>query len=129
GVDPFSNAMCTTQVLCPDARGQAVVVIVGVPDYFFFVVEWRDGHDWPEDFFAVCAARDRQTGDDRGRKEIPFAAAFVRRFWHGTAKRYLAAFFLGEIDVELYFLKLRFVHDRALIGFLVEWIAHCQLRR
>src|SRR5204863_8662626 len=34
-----------------------------------------------------------------------------------------------EIDIELYFIELRLVHDRALLGFLVERITEFQLGR
>ena len=56
GVDLLCDTMGASQVLCPDAGGQTVVAIVGIIDYFFFTVERRDGDDWPEDFFAICAA-------------------------------------------------------------------------
>jgi hypothetical protein len=46
-----------------------------------------------------------------------------------TAERDFAAFFLREIDVELYFLELRLVHDRALLGIFVQRIAQAQLCR
>src|SRR5207245_8553677 len=63
------------------------------------------------------------------RKELAFAAAFVRRLWRGTAECDFTAFFLAKIDVELDFIELCLVHDRALLGFLVERIAHLQLGR
>src|SRR6266850_310720 len=50
------------------------------------------------------ATRDRQTGDDRRRKEIPVTTALVRRLRARTTECDLAAFFLREIDVELDFL-------------------------
>jgi hypothetical protein len=49
--------------------------------------------------------------------------------WRGTTEGDFAAFFLCKIHVELNFLELRFVHDRALIGFFVEGIAQAQLCR
>src|SRR5438132_2027451 len=55
GVNLFGDPMGAIQVLGPDARGQAVVGVVGVADHFFFAVEWRDRDDWSEDFFAVGA--------------------------------------------------------------------------
>src|SRR5437764_11880983 len=55
GVDFFGDAMGAIQALRPDARGQAVVGVVGVADDFFFVVERRDRDDRAEDFFAIDA--------------------------------------------------------------------------
>src|SRR5437764_15312353 len=55
GVNFFGDAMGAIQVLRPDARGQAVVGVVGVADDFFFVVECRDGDDRSEDFVPVGA--------------------------------------------------------------------------
>src|SRR2546430_607319 len=52
GVDSLGDAMGATQILCPDARRQAVVAVVGVIDDFFFAVEGRDCYDWAKDFFA-----------------------------------------------------------------------------
>ena len=45
--------MGAIQVLRPDARGQAVLGVVGVADHFFFVVERRDRDDRAEDFLAI----------------------------------------------------------------------------
>ena|SRR2546430_1769105 len=56
GVNPFCDAMGASQVLCPDAGAKAVVAVVRIGDHFFFVVEWRDGNNRAENFFAVCAA-------------------------------------------------------------------------
>ena len=55
GVNFFRDAMRAIQVLGPDARGQAVVGVVGVTDHFLFVVERRDGDDRAEDLFAIDA--------------------------------------------------------------------------
>ena len=55
-VNFLRDPMGAIQVLRPDARGQAVFVVVGVADDFFFVVERRDGDDRAENFFAVNAA-------------------------------------------------------------------------
>src|SRR5213592_2594985 len=55
GVNFFGDAMGAVQVLRPDARGQAVVGVVGVSDHFLFVIEGRDRDDWAENFLAVCA--------------------------------------------------------------------------
>ena len=57
------------------------------------------------------------------------ATAIIGRLRRGTAQRYLAAFFLSEIDVELDLIELGLVYDRALLGFLVERIAQAQLCR
>ena len=129
GVNSLRDAMGATQILRPDARGEAVFGVVRVADHFFFVVERRDGDDRAEDFFAIGAAGDRQSGDDGWRKEITVAAAIVDRFRRLAAKRDLAAFFLREIDIELHLVELRLAHDRALLGFVVERIANFQLRR
>src|SRR5207247_11356898 len=99
--------MGAAQVLRPDARREAVFDVIGVIDHFFFAVEGRDCHDGAEDFFAIRATRDRQTGDDGWLEEITVTTPLVRRFWRGTAERDLAAFFLSEIDVELDFVELR----------------------
>src|SRR5262249_52524746 len=53
---------------------------------------------------------------------------FVRRLRRFAAERDLAAFFLGKIDIELYFIELRLVHDRALLSLLIERIPMFQLR-
>src|SRR5882724_1382362 len=121
--------MGATQVLRPDARREAIFDIIGVIDHFFFAVEGRDCHDGAEDFFAIRATRDRQTGDHRRRKEIPVTTALVRRLRGRTTECDFAAFFLSEIDVELDFVELRPVYDCALLGFLVERIAQAQLCR
>ena len=68
-------------------------------------------------------------GDDCGREEITVTATLVDRFRRFTAKRDLPAFFLRKIDVKLHLIELRLAYDRALIGFLIERIAHFQLRR
>src|ERR1700680_2897619 len=62
GVNLFGDAMCAIQVLRPDARGKAVVGVVGVADYFLFLVERRDRDDRAEDFFTICATCDWQAG-------------------------------------------------------------------
>ena len=49
--------MGAVQVLRPDARGQAVVGVVGVADHFLFVVERRDRNDRAEDLFAIRRGR------------------------------------------------------------------------
>src|SRR4051812_32778440 len=55
GVNFFSDAMGAIEVLGPDTGGEAVIAVVRVADHFVFAVERRDGHDGPEDFFAVGA--------------------------------------------------------------------------
>ncbi len=60
-----------------DARGEAVIGVVGVADHFLFAIERSDGNDRAEDFFAIGAARDWQTSDDGWRKEVTGLAAFV----------------------------------------------------
>ena len=127
GVDLFRDAVGAAQILCPDARGQPVVTIIGVIDHFFFFVEWGDGDDWAKNFFAICAAWDGEASDDGRLEEIAFTTAVVRRFGCATAERDLAASFLRKIDIELDLIELRLVHDRALLGFLLERIAHFQL--
>ena len=57
--------MGTGQVLRPDARGQAVVAIVGVLNHFFFTVERRDGDKRAEDFVAI------ENGRSTGRENRP----------------------------------------------------------
>ena len=54
GGNPFGDAMGAVQVLCPDARSQAVIAVVSIADYFFFAIERRDGDDRAENFFAIC---------------------------------------------------------------------------
>ena len=56
GVNFFSDAMGTAEVLGPDTGGEAVVAVVRVADHFFFAIEGRDGDHRPEDFFAISAA-------------------------------------------------------------------------
>src|SRR6266566_4505764 len=56
GVNPFCDAVGATQVLCPNARRQAVVAVIGVTYHFVFAVEWRDRDNRTKDFFAVRAA-------------------------------------------------------------------------
>src|SRR5207244_8608600 len=63
------------------------------------------------------------------RKEIAIARPFIRRLRRFAAEGDLAAFLSSKIDIELYFIELRLVHDRALLGFLVERIALAQLCR
>ena len=55
GVDSLGDAMGAAQILRPDARREAVFDIIGVIDYFFFAVEWRDRYDGAENFFAIRA--------------------------------------------------------------------------
>src|SRR5438552_7014944 len=119
--------MRAVQVLGPDARGQAVISVVRITDHFFFVVEWCDGDDRSENFFPVSAAGDRKIDNHRRRKEITFAGSLVRWFRRFAAEGDLAAFLLCKIDIELYFIDLRLVHDRALLRFLVQWVAYFQL--
>src|SRR5262249_54810181 len=88
-----------------------------------------DCYDGAENFFAICTACNRQAGNDCRLEEITFAATFVRRLRRRTAERDLAAFFLREIDVELYLLELRLVNDRTLLGFFVQRIGQAQLGR
>ena len=56
GVNFFGDAMGAAQILRPDARGKAVVDVVGVADHFFFAVERRDRDDRAENFFAIGPA-------------------------------------------------------------------------
>ena len=65
-----------------------------------------------------------KTSDHGGLEEITTTAAFINRFRRFTAERDLATFFLSQIDVELDLFKLCLACDRALVGFLVERIAH-----
>src|SRR5471030_3239830 len=128
-MDAFRDAVRATQVLRPNAGGQAVVGVVGIPDHFLFVVERRDRDNWTENFFTICAARYRQAGDDCWRKEITGMATLVNRLRRFPAERDLAAFFLRKIDIELYLIELRLAHDRALLGRFFQRIAAFQLRR
>src|SRR6478609_11783361 len=77
GVDSLGDAMGAAQVLCPDRRRETVFDVIGVIDNFFFAVEGRDCYDWAENFLAICAACDRQTGNNGRLEEITFAATFV----------------------------------------------------
>src|SRR6267143_2581564 len=56
GVNLLGDAMGAIQVLRPDARSQAVFIVVGVADDFFFAVERSDRDDRTEDFLAVGPA-------------------------------------------------------------------------
>src|SRR5205809_7244861 len=58
GMNFLRDAMSSSQVLGPDARGQAVLSIVSITDHFFFVVERRDRNNRTEDFFTVGATGD-----------------------------------------------------------------------
>src|SRR5262249_36079704 len=129
GVDSLGDAMGAAQVLRPNARRQTVFDVIGVIDHFFFAVERRDCYDGSENFFSICAARNRQASNDGRLEEITVAATLVGSLGRGTAKRDFAAFFLREIDVELYFLELRLVHDRDLLGFFIQRVAQAQLCR
>src|SRR5438477_4617394 len=120
--------MREVQVLGPDARGQAVISVVRITDHFFFVVEWCDGDDRAENFFPVSAAGDRKIDNHRRREKIAVAATIARWFRSFTAEGGDTAFFLGEIHVIFYLIQLRLVHDRALLRFLVQWVAYFQLR-
>src|SRR5204863_1937085 len=71
----------------------------------------------------------RQTSDYRRLEEIAVVATFVHRFRRFASERNLPAFLLSLSDVELDLLKLCLACDRALVGFIVERIAHFQLRR
>src|SRR5947207_15922130 len=102
---------------------------MGVMDYFFCAVEGPDCYDGAENFFAICAACNRQASNNRRLEKITFAATFVRRLRRRTAERDFAAFFLREIDIELYLFELRLVHDCALLGIFVQRIAQAQLCR
>src|SRR5438477_11400042 len=62
-------------------------------------------------------------------EKIAVAATIARWFRGFTAEGGDTAFFLGEVHVIFYLIQLRLVHDRALLGFLVERIANFQLRR
>lgn len=81
GVDFFRDAMRAVQILRPQARGQAVVGIIGVTDHFLFIVEWRDRDDRAEDFFAISATRDGQMGDNRRLEEVTRLTALADRLW------------------------------------------------
>src|SRR5262249_40891362 len=80
GVDPCSHAVGAAQVLGPDGRREAVFDVIGVIDHFVFAVEGRDCYDGTENFFPICAAGNRQAGNDGWLEEITVAATFVRRF-------------------------------------------------
>src|SRR5260370_19931474 len=129
GVNLFGDAMGAIQVLGPDAGGETVIGVVGVADYFFFVVEWRDRDDGPENFFAISATCDRQTGDDCRRKEITFAAAIVDEVGRFPTEGGDTALFFGEVHVKFDLIELSLAHYRALLGFFVQRIANFQLRR
>src|SRR5205823_6688003 len=117
------DAMSSSQVLGPDARGQSVLSVVSVTDHFFFVIERRDRDDRAEDFFAIGAAGDRQTGDDGWFEKITLATTIIDRFRRFATECDFASLFLRKIDVELYLIELRFAYDRALLSLVVERIA------
>ena len=115
--------MGAAEVLGPHARGEAVIAVVRVADYFVFAVEWRDRNNGTENFFAVSSAGDWQVGEDCRRKKVAVAATVVDCVRRVAAECDLAAFFLREVDVELHFIELRLAHDGALLGFFFQWIA------
>src|SRR4051794_856138 len=57
GVNALGHAVSPVQVLRPNAGGKAVFDVVGIANYFFFVVEGRDGDDRTENFLAIGATR------------------------------------------------------------------------